>query len=91
MRQNLPIGGFKFITDENEINEICKDLFKTYPKPEFFNQNFVDNENFDYTADNRIITAYEPPSNETSTGYFLEVDLEYPSDLHDEHINLPLA
>jgi hypothetical protein len=26
-----------------------------------------------------------------NTGYILEVDLEYPSHLHDKHIGLPLA
>ena len=30
-----------------------------------------------------------PP--DSSTGYFLEVDLEYPGSLHDEHNDFPLA
>ena len=55
MKQNLPVGVFKWVSDVSRIDD---DFIKDY------------DENSD-------------------TGYFLKVDIEYPKELHDLQSDLP--
>jgi len=50
----------------------------------------VSNAEFQWIEDvvNFVVSAIAPDS---STGYILEVDLEYPQHLHDRHTDLPFC
>lgn len=56
-----------------------------YSKFEFMNGEFCE------AAFNDISTLFKCSGGEDSWGYILEVDLDYPSHLHEKHNNLPLA
>ena len=55
MEQNLPVGGFKWVSDVSKIEE---DFIKNYDE-------------------------------NSNISYFLKVDIEYPTELHDLHSDLP--